>query len=266
MRTSHPRLPAAETARFLVPPVVLLSFFLMQAGPPPCRAEDGRTVFSFLNSAENAEALRMIDNFGCPCGCGRNLPGSSKEPACFGCSVGKAEVSFIAEGLASGLDRLGLIARLSSPVLIDVFADYTDPELPHVWRMSKRVAEEWGQHRVVLRTPGKSRRARRAIRVAECARSAGAFFRVQQALVDHQGPWDSETLVALAAEHGLEPALVRLCLEKMNVRQQIAKDREHAELRGIRSYPALSLNGEKISAGESSLDRAVERILKEESL
>ena len=49
-----------------------------------------------------ARTRAIISDHFCPCQCGTHLPGSDRSPACFGCSVGKAEVTFIRESIAAG--------------------------------------------------------------------------------------------------------------------------------------------------------------------
>ena len=131
--------------------------------------------------------------------------------SCFGCSVGKAEVTFIRESLASGRSLSEILIALRELVLVEVFADYTDPRLSEIWQRARRVARDLGQHRVVLRAPGFGENARRALAMAECARGSGQFTRVQSALIAHPGPWDeaSVTEVAWSALRGAGLTAVR---------------------------------------------------------
>lgn len=208
----------------------------------------------------------LFDELLCPCGCGSHLPGSSKLPACFGCSVGKAELASIREGLKAGRTPVELLLELSRPVLVDVFADYTDPGLRETWTRAKRVASELHQNRVVLRTPGRSPEAIHAVKLAECARERGAFFRVQEALVRHTGPWDQAALVALARGAGLETNGLGECLEHTDVAAQIAKDREHARERGIARGPAVSVNRAVVPDADAELRRAIRKVTREHGI
>ncbi|MFQ5963982.1 MAG: hypothetical protein ACE5KZ_06840 [Candidatus Scalinduaceae bacterium] len=99
-------------------------------------------------------ANKILDNRRCPCQCGRYLPGSSKSPACFGCSVGKAEITYVLESLKAGRKPHEIILDLNSPVIIDVFADYTNKNISNVWKLVKIVSKDLHQERIVLRTPG----------------------------------------------------------------------------------------------------------------
>jgi hypothetical protein len=211
-------------------------------------------------------AKKLLADHFCPCGCGRRLPGSSASPACFGCSVGKAEVAFVRESLAAGHEPVDIILRLNETLLVDVFADYTDRGLAETWERAVRVSGEFDQHRVVLRTPGESRAARRAVALAECARVEGHFRRVQALLIGHRGPWDDDALLRLAAREGLEPAATRQCMERVDVGSQIAKDREHAEERGMRAFPAVSVNRSPTADTDRALRQAIREVLLEESL
>ena len=201
----------------------------------------------------------LFDEVRCPCGCGNYLPESSKRPACFGCSVGKAELDYIAEGLAAGRSPKQLLLELARPVLVDVFADYTDPELPETWIRAKRVAAELHQHRVVLRAPARSPEARRAVALAECARGSGAFFHVQEALIQHRGPWDNTALLEIARAAGLE-RLRASCLDSRDVTAQIAKDRDHLAERGITSLPAVSVNRAVVPNTDTAIRRAIRQM------
>jgi hypothetical protein len=211
-------------------------------------------------------ADRMIADRGCPCGCGRYLPGSPNSPACFGCSVGKAEVTRILEGLAAGRNSADIIIELNETILVDVFADYTDPDVPDIWLMAVRVAGEFGQRRVVIRAPGQTAEARRAIELAECAREQGKFTTVQQLLIEHQGPWDEAALVQLAAGAGLDKNEIRECLRQTSVRAQIAKDREHAGVYGIEAYPGVAVNRQVTPITAGAIRHAIRTILEDESI
>jgi len=209
---------------------------------------------------------RLVANQFCPCGCGSQLPGSTKSPACFGCSVGKAEVTFIRESLAAGRAPGQILLDLQDPVLIEVFADYGDPALPKTWERAKRAADAFDQHRVVLRPPVRSPAARRALALSECARAAGRFTPVQQALIRHPGPWDEHALVRIAVEQGLSGDRTRSCLQRIDLTGQVAKDRDHASERSISSFPTVTVNRSVSSDTDSALRDAIRRVLLEESL
>jgi hypothetical protein len=209
---------------------------------------------------------KLLAQHTCPCGCGNQLPGGGRDPECFGCSVGKSEASFIREGLAAGRRPIDIMMDLNEPVLIEIFADYTDPGLPDTWSRAKRSAEEFQQHRVVLRAPGASAEARRALELAECARVANRFWRVRDALIEHSGPWGADSLLDLSAAAGLDRNATRLCLDKIEVGAQLEKDRQHAEQRGIRSFPAISVDRTPVADQDRAIRRAVRRAILEKSL
>ncbi len=227
-------------------------------GAPPADAASARP--------EDETLRRLVADQLCPCGCGNHLPGSTKGRACFGCSVGKAEVTFIREGLAAGREPAQILLDLQDPVLVEVFADYGDPTLPQTWERAKRAADAFDQHRVVLRAPVRSPAARRALALAECARAAGRFTPLQQALIRHPGPWDEDALVRIAVEQGLSGDRARGCLQRIDVTDQVAKDRGHAAERGIRSFPTVTVNRRVTSDTDAALRDAIRRVLLEESL
>lgn len=220
--------------------------------PPPAHASD--------------PAREILDGQMCHCGCGNPLPGSGEARACFGCSVGLAEVTFVRESLAAGREPAEILVSLSDPVLIEVFADYTDPTLPETWRLAKRVAAELQHHRVVLRSPARSPDARRAVALAECARRAERFTPVQSALIAHSGPWDAPALLELGAAQDLPPEPARACLHEIDVSQQLAKDREHAQDRRIGSLATITVNRRPVPSTDEALREVIRRLVREQSL
>jgi len=215
---------------------------------------------------ESIVVQNIIDEHGCPCGCGRFLPGSSKRPACFGCSVGKSEVSNVLESLSKGRTPSEIASELNEPVLIDVFSDYTDENLSLIWKRAKRVAAEFNQHRVVLRTPGLTEEARLAIKFVDCARLNGKFSQMQEALIMHQGPWSELVLMGLAIDMGIDEERMNECLIRINVGAQIAKDRQHAEMRRVMKFPAISVNQKQTATTDSALHRAIQEVIIEGSI
>ncbi len=233
-------------------------------------------------------AQQLIAKGACPCGCGSALPGSGRATSCFGCSVGKAEVTFIRESLASGRPLAEILIALRELVLVEVFADYSEPGLRAVWERARRVADELGQHRVVLRTPGLSTEARRTLAIAECARGTGSFTRLQSALIAHTGPWDEASVLTLAlavmrgaaSQDADDPEAplrrrsrsawtlesLRHCAANANLSAQIERDRSHAKERAMQSFPAVSVNREPIPDSPESLRRAIRAAVQEGSI
>ena len=156
--------------------------------------------------------------------------------------------------------------ELNETVLVDVFADYTDPGLPALWQRAVSVANELQQRRVVIRAPGETADARRAVKLAECARDKGKFAEVQRLLIEHDEPWDEETLVRLVAPVGLNQREMRRCLGQTEVRAQIAKDREHARIYGIETFPTVTVNRQITPGTDKAIRRAIRAILEEESI
>ena len=227
-----------------------------------CEAESARI--------DQKEIVKMAEKIlagrHCPCQCGRYLPGSSLPPACFGCSVGKAEITYVLESLEAGRKATEIIMDLGSPVIIDVFADYTNENISKVWKLVKRVSSELHKIRVVLRTPGLTVEARRAIKLAECARLIGHCSVIQESLINHQGPWDWNTLIKLTEHHGMDPKQIRACVDGINIDAQITKDQQHAEERGIRTYPTITINRQITASSEQAIRKAIEKVLLEQSI
>ncbi len=209
-----------------------------------------------------AKVERLVAGAFCACGCGNHLPGSPHAPVCFGCSVGRADLAFIQQELASGRTPTEILLELADPVLVEIFADYDDERLAEIWERARRVAGELHNHRVVLRTQARSAGARRAVALAECARLEGSFASMQRALIRHGGPWDEDSLLRLAERKGLDLASMRSCLAAVDVQPQIDKDRDQAGERGIGDRPALFVNREPVDDSDAALHRAIQSAIR----
>jgi len=209
------------------------------------------------------KANEILADRHCPCQCGNYLPGNPTLPACFGCSVGKTEITYVLESLEAGKEAKDIIMDLSSPVIVDVFSDYTNEYLPGIWQLAKKVSKELHQKRVVLRAPGLTLEAQRAISFAECARLGENFSMVRESLINHQGPWDLNTLFRLTEQFGLVSEQTRTCVDRIDIDEQIAKDQQHARERGINVFPTTTVNRLKVPSTEQAIRKAIEKVLHE---
>ena len=153
--------------------------------------------------------------------------------------------------------------ELGEPVTISVFGDYDDRGVAELWQLAKRVGRDFGQHRVVMRTPARSESALLALKIVECARGVDRFAPVRDAMIQHEGPWDEGALRGLAEQHGIEAAGLAACLPEVDVRGQIEKDTLHARLARVVRFPALSVNGEAVVGGEAGLRDAVDAVIRD---
>ena len=208
-------------------------------------------------SANAVQTQAILSSHFCPCQCGAHLPGSDRAPACFGCSVGKAEVSFIRESIAAGRPVPEVLLALRQPVLVEIFADYNDPRLPEIWSFAKRAAQAHEQHRVVLRAPGSDEDAIRAVEFVECARDAGRFSAWQSRLIEHDGDWDFESLVDLVGADGQETEGLESCISDIDISEQVQRDREHARERGLTRFPAVTVDRNRVPIREEALHEAI---------
>ncbi len=228
---------------------------------PECKAEE---------TIQQDEIIELIEeilaNRKCPCQCGKYLPNSPNLPACFGCSAGKAEISYVLESLESGMKTTDIMMNLDSPIIIDVFADYTNPNISKVWKLAKAVSSELHQRRVVLRPLGLTKEAQRAIKIAEYARFRGNFSIIQEALINHNGPWDWRTLIDLVAQYDQIPQQINVYINSIKIEQQIGKDQQHAKERGIESYPTITINNIIIPDTDTAIRQTIEKILLEHSI
>ena len=258
---------ARYSLRYLLFSIIAIFIFevlpIPQSIYPECEAEETTTTHQkeFIESADQILAHRR-----CPCQCGKYLPGSANLPACFGCSAGKAEISYVLESLESGMKTGEIILNLDSPIIIDIFADYSNPNISKVWKMVKTVSGELNQNRVVLRPPGLTKEAQRAIKIAEYARYSGNFSIIQEALIKHNGPWDWRTLINLVAQYDQIPEQINVYINNTKIEQQIAKDQQHAKERGIESYPTITINNITVPDTDSAIRQTIEKILLERSI
>ncbi len=228
---------------------------------PECEAEET------IQQDETIELVEeILANRKCPCQCGKYLPGSPSLPACFGCSAGKAEISYVLESLESGKETDEILLNLDSPIIIDIFADYTNPEISRIWNLARTVSSELHQRRVVLRPPGLTREAQRAIKIAEYARFKGKFSIIQEALINHNGPWDWRTLIDLVAKYDQIPQQINEYINSITIERQIAKDQQHAGERGIESYPTITINNTIVLATDTAIRQTIEGILLQHSI
>lgn len=202
----------------------------------------------------------------CPCQCGKYLPGSPKSPSCFGCSAGKAEITYVLECLKNKKTPREIILDLNSPIIIDVFSDYTNQKISKIWRMAKDVSTGLHQFRVVLRAPGLTVEARRAIKLTESARFSGKFNEVQNALIYHNGPWDWNTLMQLGKQNGLPEDEIKEHIDKIDIEPQIVKDRQHAGERGIKGFPSITINRKIVQLNDQAVRSAIEKIIMDLSI
>ena len=202
-------------------------------------------------------AREMIHSRHCVCRCGRWLPASRYQPSCFGCSVGKWDMTYIIEGLTAGRSRADIAIDLTDDTLVDVFADYDHPELPTTWSRATRIAKEFGVDRVVLRPLGRTESALRAVRLVEFARHNGRFTAMHEQLVAHDGPWDSDTLTEFAEKLGLDADVAVEYMRNASVEAQINKNRQHVDIDGIDALPAVSVNRDKVANTDDAVRRAI---------
>ena len=248
---------------------LLIAIFISEVVPvpqsiyPECGAEERTTI----QQKDDIElAIEILSNRKCPCKCGNYLPGSSTLPACFGCSAGKAEISYVLEDLNSGAEIIEIMMSLNSPIIIDIFADYTNVNISKVWKQAKAVSNELHQRRVVLRPPGFTMEGQRAIKIAEYARFRGNFSIIQEALINHNGPWDWRTLINLVGQYDHIPKQIIEYISSINVEQQIVKDQQHAIERGIESFPTITINNIIVPDTDIAIRQAIEKIMLEHSI
>jgi hypothetical protein len=248
---------------------LLIAIFISEVLPvpqsvyPECGAEEATAI----QQKEGIElAIEILANRKCPCQCGNYLPGSPTLPACFGCSAGMAEISYVLEDLNSGMKIIEIVMSLNSPVIIDIFADYTDVNLSKVWKLAKTVSNELHQRRVVLRPPGLTVVAQRAIIIAEYARLRGNYSIIQEALINHNGPWDWPTLINLVGQYDYIPKQINAYINSINIEQQVAKDRQHAMERRIESFPTITINNIIVPDTDAAIRQAIEKIMLEHSI
>jgi predicted DsbA family dithiol-disulfide isomerase len=111
-----------------------------------------------------------------------------------------------------------------------------------------------------------TREAQRAIKIAEYARFNGKFSIIQEALINHNGPWDWRILIDLVAQYDQIPEQINVYINSIEIEQQIAKDQQHARERGIESYPTITINNIIVLATDTAIRQTIEKILLEHSI
>ncbi len=241
---------------------VLIILFNPNSFTQQCEAE---TTGNLKNKIVE-KADKILSNRRCPCQCNNYLPDSARSPACFGCSAGKAEINFVLESLESGREAIEILMDLNSPIIIDIFADYTNKDIAKVWKLVKTVSRKLNQSRVVLRTPGFTTEARRAVKIAEYARLDGNFSNIQDAMINHNGPWDWDTLIAFVARQDQDPVQIQEYVNEIDIDAQIAKDQQHAKERGVEVFPTTTINNQITVNTENAIQRTIKNILLEHSI
>ncbi len=96
--------------------------------------------------------------------------------------------------------------------------------------------------------------------------SLSEFWRIRDTLIAYSGPWGADSLLALGAAAGLDRDATRHCLDKIEIGAQLDKDRQHAEQRGIRSFPAISIDRRSVANTDHAIRRAIRQSILENSL
>ena len=97
-------------------------------------------------------------------------------------------------------------------------------------------------------------------------RLRGNFSTIQEALINHNGPWDWRTLINLVGQYDHIPKQINEYISSIRIEQQIAKDQQHAMERGIESLPTITINNRIVPDTDIAIRQAIERILLEHSI
>ena len=130
----------------------------------------------------------------------------------------------------------------------------------------KRLSTKESLSQQVVEALGRTGDARRAIKLAECARRKSMFSKIQGALIEHSGPWDERTLMDLALEHGMNEEQLSDCLRQVEVGAQIVKDRQHAVMLKVERTPVVSVNRKLSLPTDEDLRRAIRKVVMKESI
>ena len=84
---------------------------------------------------------------------------------------------------------------------------------------------------------------------------------MHKALIEHAGPWDTATLIALATKHGLAGDKTAECFLKVDISAQVAKDRQHARLLDTNKFPAVAVNRKLCLIDEEAFRKAIRKAL-----
>ncbi len=217
-----------------------------------------------LTEIQRRQLRTALINRDCPCPCGRALYD------CFGCSAAKSEFS---EG--EYLVRLGLTAdemsrRLDPPVLLLVWADYTDPAGRNLLRTLDRLKKSYDPLIRVRRRyfPADRNRLdgwRQTINAIEIARAAGHYEAAHRLLVETDSNRWQQAIERMPENLGLDPENFGKGIAESRYEQQIRKDLTAAPTQyGVTRSPSLRINEVVIEEGfclETIADRIERAIL-----
>ncbi len=195
----------------------------------------------------------------CPCPCGRALYD------CFGCSAAKSEFSEGEYLIRLGLSAKEISRRLDPPVLVLVWADYTDRAgrelLQTLDQLKRRYEPLIRVRRRYFPADGNSLDGwRQTINAIEIARAAGHYEAAHRLLVETKGDRWQKVVSQMPEVLGLDRDDFRRGIAQSRYEQQIRKDLTAGPTQyGVTRSPSLRINEVLIEEG-LSLETIAEQI------
>ena len=140
-----------------------------------------------------------------------------------------------------------------APVVIVEFSDYECPFCKRSQETMKQIKAAYGDKvRFVYKhfPLPMHRNARKAAEASLCAADQGKFWELHERLFAFQGDLNLEAVKALAAEAGVEMAILDACLESGLRARDVVADMGLGQSLGIGGTPAFFVNGRLLSGAQ----------------
>jgi protein-disulfide isomerase len=152
-----------------------------------------------------------------------------------------------------------------APVVVEIFSDFECPYCAMARAHTARLLADFeGEVRIIYRNYPLSvhPHAQHAAEAALDALEQGgpeAFWRYHELLFEHQRELSRETLLRLAREAGVDPALVGQALDSGRHRDRVQRDRDAGEALGVQGTPSFVVNGQLLESSDYlALEEAVD--------
>ncbi|MEZ5345485.1 MAG: thioredoxin domain-containing protein [Pyrinomonadaceae bacterium] len=155
----------------------------------------------------------------------------------------------------------------NAPITVVMFTDLECPACAAVYPVLKNVVAEYGARiKFVIRDfplEGIHANAFGAAVAANAANNQGKYFEYKELLYKNQDSLDTESLVKLAKQIGMDEKKFRSDLGETKYAEEVRKDIEDGEKYGVNSTPTIFVNGIKVRVLSAQAFReAIDRFAK----
>ncbi len=155
----------------------------------------------------------------------------------------------------------------NAPVTVVMFTDLQCNACATVYPVLKKVLGEYGnQIRFVVRDfplTSLHENAFQAAVAANAARAQNKYFEYKELLYKNQNALDTNSLVTLAGQIGLDQKRFKRDLKSAKFAEEVRKDMKDGERYGVNSTPTVFVNGIKVrNLSEESFHKAINRFIR----